>query len=245
MPVPAPKDPKDLKDHIPKSWSAPLQQALAGDDLARAAAFLRGQQSAGKVIYPPIEELLNAFNLTDFNDVKVVILGQDPYHGPKQAHGLAFSVPHGVRVPPSLKNIYKELERDFGHTPPSHGTLTSWASQGVFLLNSVLTVEAHKAASHQKQGWEGFTDDVIRALNQEKDGLVFMLWGAYAQKKASFVDQNRHLVLQAVHPSPLSAHRGFIGCGHFRSANRFLQDQGKSPIDWQIKEADKSQLSFL
>jgi uracil-DNA glycosylase len=164
----------------------------------------------------------------------VVILGQDPYHGPGQAHGLCFSVRKGVRVPPSLVNIYKEIERDLGIAIPSHGNLEKWAGQGVLLLNATLTVEQANAGSHQRKGWEQFTDAAIRQLNDERDGLVFMLWGSYAQKKGAIIDRARHCVLTAPHPSPLSAHRGFIGCGHFSEANRYLESHGLAPIDWSV-----------
>jgi len=168
--------------------------------------------------------------------VRVVILGQDPYHGPDQAHGLCFSVRPGVRPPPSLVNIFKELETDLGISRPSHGFLEHWAQQGVLLLNSVLTVEMGQAASHQRKGWEEFTDAVVRAVNDRPDPIIFLLWGAYAQKKASFVDTNRHLVLKAPHPSPLSAHNGFLGCRHFSKANSFLQSRGLPPIDWSLPD---------
>jgi uracil-DNA glycosylase len=178
--------------------------------------------------------IFNALNSTPLDSVKVVILGQDPYHGPGQAHGLSFSVPRGVPVPPSLQNIYKELESDLGLMPPAHGDLSSWARQGVLLLNAVLTVEAHKAGSHQGQGWEQFTDRVVSVINDTKDGVVFMLWGSYAQKKGAVIDRSRHLVLTAPHPSPLSAYRGFLGCLHFSQCNEYLQSQGTAPIDWRV-----------
>lgn len=196
--------------------------------------FLRTEKQRGKVIFPPSSLVFNALNHTAFDDVKVVILGQDPYHGPGQAHGLSFSVPKGVRPPPSLLNIFKEQSSSLGINQPGHGCLEEWADQGVLLLNSVLTVEAGQAASHQGHGWEKFTDVAIQKLAQRRENLVFMLWGGYAQKKAGFVDKNRHLVLTAPHPSPLSAHRGFLGCGHFKQANEFLQKNGQSPINWQL-----------
>ncbi|MBE2895816.1 uracil-DNA glycosylase [Pasteurellaceae bacterium HPA106] len=189
----------------------------------------------GKVIYPPHEAIFNAFRLTEFGAVKAVILGQDPYHGPGQAHGLAFSVRPQVRTPPSLVNIYKELSADIeGFTTPSHGYLKAWTTQGVLLLNTVLTVEQGKANSHADYGWETFTDHVIAKLEQEREHLVFMLWGSHAQKKGKFIDRARHCVLSAPHPSPLSAHRGFLGCGHFSKANRYLSEHGIAPIDWQL-----------
>ncbi|WP_017444697.1 uracil-DNA glycosylase [Gayadomonas joobiniege] len=213
------------------------QDVLAADKNAayfqRLLSFIAEQKAQGKVIYPPQAQIFSAFEATELADVKVVILGQDPYHGAGQAHGLCFSVPPGIKVPPSLKNIYKELSSDIpGFKVPEHGCLTSWAAQGVFLLNTVLTVEAGKAHSHAKSGWETFTDAVIEKINQHKTGVVFMLWGAHAQKKGAAIDTKRHLVLQAPHPSPLSAHRGFLGCQHFSQANQYLQKQGVKPIDW-------------
>lgn len=197
-------------------------------------AFLRQEKQAGEVVYPPGGDIFHAFNATPFEQVKVVILGQDPYHGANQAHGLCFSVQSGVRVPPSLVNIYKEIERDLGIPPPPHGTLDHWARQGVLLLNAVLTVRAGQAASHQGQGWEQFTDQAIDHINRERQGVVFMLWGSYAQKKGKLIDRQRHCVLTAPHPSPLSAHRGFFGCGHFSRANQYLLQQGNAPIDWSL-----------
>lgn len=178
-----------------------------------------------------------AFDAVPFEAVRVVILGQDPYHGPGQAHGLSFSVPPGVPVPPSLLNVYKEIQRDLGLPIPRHGCLASWAAQGVLLLNAVLSVEAGQAGSHAKRGWEGFTDAAIDALSREREGLVFMLWGSYAQKKGERIDRDRHCVMRAPHPSPLSAHRGFLGCGHFGKANRWLQGKGEAPIDWRVPPA--------
>lgn len=197
--------------------------------------FVRRERELGKVIYPPAADVFNAFKFTEFDQVKVVILGQDPYHGPNQAHGLCFSVLPGVPAPPSLVNIYKELARDLpGFQIPGHGYLASWAQQGVLLLNTVLTVEAGKAHSHAALGWETFTDRVIGALDAQRSGIVFLLWGAHAQKKGRIIDRQRHHVLTAPHPSPLSAHRGFIGCGHFTQANALLSAQGLSPIDWHL-----------
>jgi uracil-DNA glycosylase len=198
------------------------------------ADFLRVEKRAGKVLYPPGAEIFNAFEHTPFDKVRVVILGQDPYHGPGQAHGLCFSVRPGVPTPPSLVNVFKEIQRDLGIAPPDHGCLMTWADRGVLLLNSVLTVERGNAASHQGKGWEGLTDAAIDALNRERDGIVFMLWGSYAQRKGQLIDRRRHCVLTSVHPSPLSAHRGFIGCGHFSAANRYLEDQGQAPLDWSL-----------
>lgn len=197
--------------------------------------FVESERSAGKTIYPPSKDVFNAFRYTEFSDVKVVILGQDPYHGTNQAHGLCFSVLPGVRIPPSLVNIYKELAQDIdGFEIPQHGFLQSWAEQGVLLLNTVLTVEQGKAHSHSKTGWEAFTDKVIEAINMHQQGVVFLLWGAHAQKKGRFIDRSKHHVLTAPHPSPLSAHRGFLGCKHFSQANQLLTAQGKEPIDWHL-----------
>jgi uracil-DNA glycosylase len=198
--------------------------------------FLVAEKAAGKTIFPQSTDWFRALDLTPLPKVRVVILGQDPYHGPDQAHGLCFSVRPGVRPPPSLVNIFKELEADLGISRPRHGFLEYWAQQGVLLLNSVLTVEMGQAASHQRKGWEEFTDAVVRAVNDRPDPIIFLLWGAYAQKKASFVDTSRHLVLKAAHPSPLSAHNGFLGCRHFSKANSFLQSRGLPPIDWSLPE---------
>jgi uracil-DNA glycosylase len=204
------------------------------EDMRALSAFLRAEKAAGKRIYPPGREMFAAFAATPFDRVKVAILGQDPYHGPGQAHGLCFSVPPGVPVPPSLQNIFKEIQRDLGLPVPSHGCLRAWADQGVLLLNAVLSVEDGRAGSHAGRGWEGFTDAAIEALSREREGLVFLLWGSYAQKKGAIIDRQRHCVLQAPHPSPLSAHRGFLGCGHFGKANRWLQGRGLAPIDWGL-----------
>jgi uracil-DNA glycosylase len=211
-----------------------LEDYLRRPDMQALAAFLRVQKADGKHIYPPGPAIFSAFDHTPFDAVRVVILGQDPYHGPGQAHGLCFSVPVGVRVPPSLDNIFKEIQRDLGIARPDHGCLTPWADRGVLLLNSVLTVEEGRAGAHQGKGWEGFTDAAIAALNHEREGLVFLLWGAYAQRKGSLIDRNRHCVLTSVHPSPLSAHRGFLGCGHFSAANQYLESHGQAPIDWSL-----------
>lgn len=216
------------------SWQSRLGDYLATEPMQDLAAFLREERARGKQIFPPNQQLFAAMNATDFDAVKVVILGQDPYHGPGQAHGLSFSVPDGVPPPPSLLNIFKELEREYGTPKPLTGNLTPWARQGVLLLNAVLSVESGNAGSHQGKGWEEFTDFVIRTLAAEREGLAFMLWGAYAQAKGRFIDTNRHCVLRAPHPSPLSAYRGFIGCGHFSKANRYLQARNKTPINWVI-----------
>ena len=188
----------------------------------------------GNPIYPPAQDIFNAFHLTPLSEVKVVILGQDPYHEPGQAHGLCFSVQKGVDIPPSLQNIYKELHDDIGFEIPSHGCLTPWAEQGVLLLNAVLTVRAHAAASHQNKGWEEFTDAVIRAVNEVDRPVVFLLWGGFARGKRSMLNNPKHLVLEAPHPSPLSAYRGFFGCRHFSQANAFLEEHGVRPVDWTL-----------
>lgn len=199
------------------------------ETLNRVAAV----RQAGVTVYPPAKDVFNAFRYTELGDINVVILGQDPYHGPGQAHGLAFSVLPGIAPPPSLKNMYKELENSIPNFHrPAHGYLESWARQGVLLLNTVLTVEAGKAHSHASFGWETFTDKVIALINEHCEGVVFLLWGAHAQKKGSIIDRQRHIVLQAPHPSPLSAHRGFLGCGHFAQTNDYLLSRGKPAIDW-------------
>ena len=218
------------------SWLNALRDEFDLPYMAELKQFLLAEREAGKRIFPAGSNWFRALDLTPLDQVKVVILGQDPYHGPGQAHGLCFSVPNGVRPPPSLVNIYKELESDLGIRRPAHGFLEHWARQGVLLLNSVLTVEMGIAASHRDRGWERFTDAVIRAVNAKRDPVVFMLWGSYAQKKASFVDTSRHLVLKAAHPSPLSAHNGFLGCRHFSKANAFLESRGLAPIDWALPE---------
>lgn len=197
--------------------------------------FVQGERTAGKSIFPPQEDVFNAFKATEFHQVKVVILGQDPYHGPGQAHGLCFSVKPGIKTPPSLLNMYKELQQSIpGFAIPNHGYLQKWAEQGVLLLNTVLTVEQGKAHSHSRIGWEAFTDKVIEQLNAHGEGIIFMLWGSHAQKKGARIDSARHAVLKTTHPSPLSAHRGFLGCGHFATCNQLLSQRGKSPIDWQV-----------
>ena len=215
-------------------WLAELGPQFDQPYMAELKTFLQAEKSAGKVIYPPGSQWFNAFNSTPFDKVKVVILGQDPYHGPNQAHGLCFSVLPGVRIPPSLVNIYKEIQADLGIAPPSHGCLTRWAEQGVLLLNATLTVEQGRAGAHQGKGWEAFTDAAIQALNRDRRHLVFMLWGSYAQKKGAVIDSDRHLVLRAPHPSPLSAHRGFLGCKHFSRANQYLRETGQTPVDWAL-----------
>lgn len=197
--------------------------------------IIEHQRSQGVVIYPPEDDVFKAFELTPLEQVKVVILGQDPYHGPNQAHGLAFSVNPGVALPPSLQNIYKELANDIPHfSIPSHGDLRAWAKQGVFLLNTVLTVQKSQANSHAALGWERFTDEIIATLNAQRENLVFILWGAHAQKKGRVIDKNKHLVLRSPHPSPLSAYRGFFGSAHFSKSNQYLIDHGLTPINWQL-----------
>lgn len=216
------------------SWKAHVGDWLRRDDMQALSAFLRQRKAAGARIYPPGPEIFAAFDATPFDAVKVVILGQDPYHGPGQAHGLCFSVRPDQRVPPSLDNMYKEIERDLGLPRPDHGWLMPWAQRGVLLLNAVLTVEEGKAGAHQGKGWEGFTDHVVDVLNREREDLVFLLWGSYAQAKGKVIDTNRHCVLRTTHPSPLSAYRGFLGSGHFSKTNNFLRKRGIPQIDWSL-----------
>jgi uracil-DNA glycosylase len=218
--------------HLHASWKKRLEDEFSEAYMTRLREFLLQRKCSGAVIYPPGGQIFNALNSTPFGDVKVVILGQDPYHGPGQAHGLCFSVQDGVAIPPSLVNIYKELEADMGVSRPAGGNLQEWAEQGVLLLNAVLTVEQGQPGCHQGKGWERFTDRVVRELNTGRDGLVFMLWGGYAKKKGAAIDRSRHLVLDAPHPSPLSAHRGFLGCRHFSKANQWLEQHEISPIHW-------------
>jgi len=222
------------KVQLEPTWSKRLDAEFNLDYMVNLRNFLLQEKHIGKKIFPPGAEIFNALNTTKFEDTKVVILGQDPYHGAGQAHGFCFSVKNGVDIPPSLQNIYKELQSDIGLAPPSHGCLTFWADQGVLLLNAVLTVEANKAASHQGRGWEIFTNRIIEVINNEKQGVVFLLWGSYAQRKGAIIQRERHLVLQSPHPSPLSAHRGFFGNRHFSKANEYLISKGKKPIDWQL-----------
>jgi uracil-DNA glycosylase len=218
------------------SWKSRVGDYLQRPDMRTLSDFLRNEKAKGKKIYPRGADIFTALNTTPFEQVKVVILGQDPYHGPGQAHGLCFSVLPGVDIPPSLRNIYTELERDCGIAKPNHGCLLHWANQGVLLLNAVLTVEDGKPGSHQGKGWEGFTDHIVEQLNAEREGLVFMLWGSYAQAKGRVIDSRKHCVLRAPHPSPLSAYRGFMGCGHFSAANRWLVGGQKTPIDWSVPD---------
>jgi len=217
------------------SWNKILINELQDDYMVALRKFLKNELQSGRIIYPPSRLIFNAFNHTPFDEVKVVILGQDPYHGEQQAHGLSFSVQNGVPIPPSLQNIFKELKRDIPEFHmPADGDLTTWADQGVLLLNATLTVESSKAGSHQKRGWERFTDKVIAELSQRRSGIVFMLWGKYAQSKAGLIDGNKHYILTAAHPSPLSAHNGFFGCRHFSKANEYLKNRGLTEINWQL-----------
>lgn len=216
-------------------WAELLNTEFNSPSMLLLEQFINEQLAQNVVIYPRLNDIFSAFNMTPLTKVKVVILGQDPYHGEGQAHGLSFSVPTHHAIPPSLRNIYKELQVDVNCTMPEHGNLSDWAEQGVFLLNTVLTVTHASAGSHQKRGWEVFTDTVISLINQQCDGVVFMLWGAHAQKKGRVIDASKHLVLSAPHPSPLSSYRGFFGCQHFSKANDYLHDSGRSGIDWQIR----------
>ena len=220
---------------IASSWQNVLSDELHKEYVSRLDDFIKSEEAQGKIIYPQRSLIFNALNLTPLNSVKVVVLGQDPYHGEGQAHGLSFSVEKGMRIPPSLRNIYKELQTDLGCEMPEHGNLTAWAEQGVLLLNSVLTVEQAQAASHKNKGWEQFTDHLIDVINEHCENVVFLLWGAYAQKKGQQIDQSKHLVLMSAHPSPLSARRGFIGCQHFSKANEYLAQHGAKTIDWQVR----------
>ncbi len=214
------------------SWMNHLESEFSKTYMRALNDFLKQELNSGVLVYPRSTDIFNAFNLLPFDRVRVVILGQDPYHGDGQAHGLSFSVPDGVKLPPSLRNIYKELESEYGCKMPLSGDLSAWAEQGVLLLNATLTVRQAMAGSHQKKGWEQFTDSAIQALNAQHKHLVFMLWGSYAQQKGAFIDRSKHLVLEAPHPSPLSAHRGFLGCGHFKKANQYLAQHNLPIIDW-------------
>ena len=216
---------------IAEDWKVLLQEEFEKPYFAELVDFVKSEYASTQV-FPAARNIFRAFDKCPLEKLKVVIIGQDPYHDFNQAHGLCFSVQDGVRVPPSLENIYKELNRDLGKPIPTSGNLTHWAEQGVLLLNATLTVEAHRAGSHQGKGWEELTDAAIQALNNQRENVVFMLWGSYAQRKGQFIDRRRHLVLTAVHPSPLSAYRGFIGCGHFSQANAYLQQHGQTPINW-------------
>ena len=227
------------KIKIHSSWLKVIGREFEQSYMAQLKQFLREEKAAGKIIYPASSNWISAFNETPFDQVKVVILGQDPYHGPRQAHGLCFSVLPGVAIPPSLRNMYKELQSDLGIQPPEHGCLTHWSRQGVLLLNATLTVEQGDAGAHQGRGWEQFTDRAVQILNERRQGLVFMLRGSYAQKKGALIDTRKHLVLKAPHPSPLSAYRGFLGCRHFSQANDYLQNRGVVPIDWRLPSSEE------
>jgi len=217
------------------SWLHVLEQEFDKDYMVKLREFLKNEKQAGFKIYPKGGDIFNAFNTTPFDQVKVVILGQDPYHGENQAHGLSFSVQKGVTIPPSLRNIYKELSTDIpGFVTPNHGDLTEWAEQGVLLLNASLTVRANTAGSHQKKGWEEFTDQVIKTISDKKEGIVFILWGAFAQAKAELIDQKRHFIIRSPHPSPFSADRGFFGSKPFSKTNEILIKEGQEPVNWQI-----------
>ena len=226
----------DDRIKLEESWKSALREEFDKPYMRELGEFLRKEKAAGKVIYPPGPLIFNALNSTPLDKVKVVIIGQDPYHGPGQAHGLCFSVQPGVPAPPSLQNIYKELQRDLNVPIPSHGYLQHWAEQGVLLLNTSLTVEQARAGSHAQAGWQQFTDRVIEVVNERCDGVVFLLWGSHAQSKQKLIDPRKHLILKSAHPSPLSAYRGFLGNGHFSRTNKFLEQNGKTPIDWALPE---------
>ncbi len=225
-----------VSPQIEESWMLFLYDEFQASYFEALKQFLREEKAKGIRIFPPGSQIFNAFNLTPFYNVKVVIIGQDPYHGPGQAHGLCFSVPDGVQPPPSLVNIYKEQQQDLGIPVPKTGNLEPWAKQGVLLLNAILTVRARQAASHHNKGWEQFTDAVIKQLSDKKEGLVFLLWGKYAQEKGALIDADKHHILQAPHPSPFSADRGFFGCKHFSRCNELLEKQGKTPINWDLTQ---------
>lgn len=224
-----------MANALDPSWLEVLKDEFDKDYMIKLKKFLQDEKTAGQVVYPKNSDIFNAFNTTHFDDVKVVILGQDPYHGAHQAHGLSFSVQKGIAIPRSLINIYKELQTDIpGFKAPTHGNLEEWAKQGVLLLNATLTVRAGNAGSHQKRGWEEFTDEVIKTISDKKEGIVFILWGAFAQSKAVLIDEKKHFILKSAHPSPFSAERGFFGSKPFSKTNAILEKEGKKPIDWQI-----------
>ena len=218
---------------IESSWKYALKEEFSKEYFIQLTNFIKAEITAGKTVYPPGKLMFNAFEKTPFDKVKVVILGQDPYHGEGQACGLCFSVPDGIKPPPSLVNIFKEIKQDLGIDPPAHGNLEKWAAQGVFLLNAILTVRKNEAASHSKAGWENFTNEVIRVISEKKSGVVFILWGNFARAKKALIDTNKHYILESAHPSPLSVTR-FLGCRHFSKANELLQQQGLTPIDWNL-----------
>jgi uracil-DNA glycosylase len=219
---------------IEESWKEVLKDEFTKDYFLQIATFIKTEKAAGKIIYPPGALIFNAFEKTPFDKVKVVLLGQDPYHNPGQAHGLSFSVPDGITKPPSLINIYKELQSDLGISPPVNGNLVKWAEQGVLLLNASLTVRKNEPGSHSKIGWIEFTDAVIRKLSEQKKGIVFLLWGKFAQDKQALIDETKHHVLKAAHPSPFSADKGFFGCKHFSKTNELLMQEGLHPVDWKL-----------
>lgn len=224
----------DELQNLPDDWKYYLDQEFNLPYMQNLQQFIADEVSRGKTIYPEMKDIYNAFHSTSLKNVKVVIIGQDPYHGEGQAHGLSFSVKNDIKIPPSLKNIYKQISTEFGYDLPRHGNLGKWAKQGVLLLNSVLTVEKAAAGSHQKKGWEIFTDKVVNLLNEHRENIVFILWGSHAQKKGQKIDESKHLVLKSAHPSPLSAYRGFFGCNHFSLANDYLIKHNKQAIDWRI-----------
>lgn len=223
-----------LKSLLTKDWLKKLEDEFSKEYMLNLIDFLNTELDQNKVIYPPQKEVFSALSYTSLKKVKVVILGQDPYHGEGQAHGLSFSVKKGIKTPPSLRNIYKEITSEYGHKTPEHGYLEYWAKQGVLMLNAVFTVEQANAGAHQKKGWEKFTDRIVEILNNDCENLVFLLWGSHAQKKGAEIDESKHLILKAPHPSPLSAHRGFFGCEHFKKTNKYLKSKNKSEIDWKI-----------
>ncbi|MFR9504383.1 MAG: uracil-DNA glycosylase [Rikenellaceae bacterium] len=226
-----------MKNSIPYDWQIALEEEFTKPCFDELSTFIDNEYAVHEV-FPPRDLIFNALHKCPFNRVKVVIIGQDPYHDVGQAHGLCFSVPSGVKIPPSLVNIFKEIERDLGTSTPTSGDLESWAEQGVLMLNAVFTVRAHQAASHSKRGWEKFTDAIVRSISENRTGIVYMLWGKYAQTKCAMVDQKQNLILQSVHPSPLSAYRGFLGCSHFSLANEYLKERGESPITWGVEQRD-------
>lgn len=231
-----------ITPQIESSWLHVLKDEFEKPYFKDIKAYLLQEKQQGKTVYPPGSLIFNAFNLTPFHQVKVVVLGQDPYHGAGQAHGLSFSVPYGVAQPPSLVNIFKEIKNDLGIEPPEHGNLEHWAKQGVLLLNAFLTVRANEPASHSKIGWEHFTNAVIKKISEEKDGVIFLLWGKFAQNKESLIDPFKHHVLKAAHPSPFSVHQGFFGCKHFSKTNQILENKNLPPIDWHLPHLENERV---